>query len=275
MTNAEPFYFGIPLIARAAARDWDIVERLFAGTLKSVLSQTDRRFHVVLAAHDLPASWLERGHDDDRFSFFQAPWPVEPPSAANDDGGAKKWLIKQHVLQQGGGLLMFVDGDDLVDRRTVEVSRALIHRGAIGGLVSHGVAIDADSGKALALPDPVAFQDAFHRLCGSTTVARLMPDQPDPYEALGSHHSWEERARAEGLELVQLPTSGGYIVNTGENHSETQGPFSAWRRQFSRAVATRGKPLSAALREQLGAGETWPPSSGTGLIHTRHSMSEA
>ena len=251
----EPFIFGVPLIARAAARDWATVERLFAATLQSILSQTDPRFQVVLAAHDAPAIWQELSRTDERLCFLQAPWPVEPPSAANDDGGAKKWLIKQHVLEQGGGLLMFVDGDDLVDRRSVELSRALIHRGAIGGLVSHGVAIDADSGKALALPDADAFPEPFHRLCGSTTVARLSPGQPDPYEVLGSHHSWEERAKAEGLELIPLPTSGGYIVNTGENHSETSGPFAEWRRQFSRAVATHGQTLSPALREQLGMDE--------------------
>jgi len=262
----EPFTFGIPLIPRAAARDWATVERLFAATLTSILSQTDARFDVVLAGHDAPALWQDLSRTDERLCFLQAPWPVEPPSAANDDGGAKKWLIKEHVLEQGGGLLMFVDGDDLVDRRTVELSRALIHRGAIGGLVSHGVAIDANSGKALALPDADAFPEPFHRLCGSTTVARLSPGQPDPYEVLGSHHSWEERAKAEGLALVPLPTSGGYIVNTGENHSETQGPFAAWRRQFSRVVAERGQPLSAALREQFGAVETCETSARAGLM---------
>ena len=265
MPVPEPFYFGIPLIARAAARDWGAVESLFATTLQSVLSQTDGHFHVVLAAHDLPAAWQELGRKDDRLSFLHAPWAVEPPSSANDDGGAKKWLIRQHVLERGGGLLMFVDGDDLVDRRTVELSRALIHDGGISGLVSHGVAIDAASGNALEFRMPVrstrrsiAFADR-RRWPGSP------PHQLDPYELLGSHHCWEDRAKAEELELIHLPTSGGYLVNTGQNHSETQGPFSAWRQQFSHAVMTRGRPLSAALRERLGIGETCKPPARSGV----------
>ena len=36
MAPAEPFTFGIPLIARAATRDWPLVEALLDLTLTSV-----------------------------------------------------------------------------------------------------------------------------------------------------------------------------------------------------------------------------------------------
>src|SRR3546814_9009510 len=112
---SEPFFFGIPLIARAVAGDWKLVEHLFGLTLRSVLAQTEADFRVILAAHDVPAPWRRVAHDP-RFRLARADWAPEPPTAANDDGGRKKWLIKQMVRTAGGGLIMFLDGDDWVSR---------------------------------------------------------------------------------------------------------------------------------------------------------------
>ncbi|WP_126173550.1 hypothetical protein [Altericroceibacterium xinjiangense] len=250
--HPAPFFFGIPLIAREAARDWGQVNRLFDQTLHSLLAQTDADFRIVVAGHDAPAGWQALAANDARFHFLEADWPVAEPSGANDDGGMKKWLIREHVLEQGGGLLMYCDADDLVDRRTVEISRKLIGPGIIGGLVQDGFAIDHRSGHALPLPHPDAFDGPFHRLCGSSTVARLEPGQPVPHDRLGSHHEWDARAREIGETLAMLPLEGAYLVNSGENHSEHQGPFALWRRRFARTVAEQGRPLSAETRYRLG-----------------------
>jgi hypothetical protein len=102
---AEPFTFGIPLIARDTATDWPLVEALLGLTLRSVAAQTDPAFRVVIAGHDKPAiAPLDR-----RVTFIAADWPVEAVRADNLDSGRKKHLIAQRTLAEGGGLLMFLD----------------------------------------------------------------------------------------------------------------------------------------------------------------------
>lgn len=252
MNTQEQFFFGIPLIGRDAARGWGRVTALFAKTLRSILAQSSPDFRVIVAGHDRPAFWDELAPLDKRLEFLQADWPAMEPTCANDDGGMKKHLILQRVLESGGGLLMYCDADDLVDRRTVELGRALIDRETVAGLVSQGVAIDSRSDQALALPDEIAFDGEFHQLCGSSTIARVRPGQPVPHDLLGSHHEWKRQAERLDVPLVELPLFGGYHVNTGENHSENQGHFADWRRQFSRLVAQRGRPLSRLERKRLG-----------------------
>ena len=52
--SGEPFTFGIPLIARAAAQDWPLVQALLGLTLRSLAGQGDRDFRVIVAGHERP-----------------------------------------------------------------------------------------------------------------------------------------------------------------------------------------------------------------------------
>ena len=252
MADDSAFFFGIPLIARSAAGNWPRIDALLSLTLQSVLAQTDQDFRVLLAGHDMAPCWERLSRADKRLEFIEADWSPSEPTRANDDGGIKKCLIRERILAEGGGLLMFLDADDLVDRRTVEVSRSELGSGAVGGLVSHGVAIDASSGLALPLPDKAIFDGRFHELCGSSTVARLNSEEPYLHELLGSHHLWHKRAAEHDLPVKMLSLFGGYLVNSGENHSEKQGEFAAWRRQFANVVADKGRPLAPSERHRLG-----------------------
>lgn len=189
----ERFVFGVPLIARAAAADWAGVTGLLGLTLRSVLGQSDGEFELVLAGHDLPESWRALVSGDHRFRFLRADWDAERPTGSNDDGGRKKWLISEHVRRSGGGLLMFLDADDLLDRHTVSTARRDIGRASIGGIVAGGILLDLASLRCVRVPDPRVFDGAFLELCGSSTVGRLDPQSPepvrrDPHSALGSHH---------------------------------------------------------------------------------------
>jgi hypothetical protein len=261
--------FGIPLIARSVARDWDRVEALLELTLRSVLSQRDRAFEVLLAGHDEPRCWVRLTGGDPRFRFVEADWDPPSPTARNDDAGMKKWRIKEEVQESGGGLLMYLDADDLLDRRLVEAARAAIRPEHLGGVIGRGVAIDFVTWRAAELPNPRVYDGGFHELCGSSTIGRLDPASADPvrrdpHEALGSHHRWPERAAEIGVLLADLPVWGGYLVNTSENHSELHGPYAEWRRALNAAVEREGRPLDPELAIRLGLASEPPGGTAAG-----------
>ncbi|WP_375382822.1 glycosyltransferase family A protein [uncultured Sphingomonas sp.] len=258
---SEPFTFGIPLIARAVADGWPLVEHLLGLTLRSVLAQTDADFHVVLAAHDVPMPWAELARDE-RFTLLRADWPPEPVTAANDDGGVKKWRIKQHVRAAGGGLLMFLDADDWVSRDLVARARAQITAHDVGAIVADGFALDWRSRRLARFPVAGMSTGAFHELCGSSAIGRVVPgsDDPmllDPHLTLGSHHEWLDTAAAHGVTLARLDARAVYMVGTGQNHSEREGPFATWRREVSEAVRRTGTPIDTPIAHEFGQDGTW------------------
>ncbi len=240
---AERFVFGIGLIAKAQARDWEAVEALLELTLASVAAQTDQDYEVIIAGHDRP-----RLPPDPRIEFLTVDWPADRPDAFNSDGGMKKTWIGEVLLGRGGGLLMLLDADDWVDRRLVEVARERIAPGTIGGIITDGFATDIQTLRTLRLPHSRAYDIPFHRICGSSVIGRLDPSAEgvwrDPCEALGSHHEWLDKAEAAGLPLARLPVVGNYLINTSENHSERHGPHGEWRRDLSERVRTLGAPLT-------------------------------
>ena len=253
----ERFVFGVPLIAWAAATDWARVGALLELTLRSVLAQTDGEFELILAGHDRPDCWDRLTRGDPRFRFLQADWSPASPTARNDDAGMKKWRIKEQVQDSGGGLLMYLDADDLMDRRLVEMARAEIRPEHIGGVVGGGVIVDFATWRAAPLPDPAVYDGAFHELCGSSTIGRVEPESADPvrrdpHEALGSHHVWPERAAEIGVRLALLPVWGAYLVNTSQNHSETHGPHAEWRSRLNASVARQGQALGPELAARFG-----------------------
>ncbi len=253
LPSPEPFTFGIALIPRASAQNWRLIEALLDLTLTSVRAQRDPDFRVVIAGHDRPRSIP----DDARFTFVEVDWPVQGPGPNNADSGRKKHAINDMVLARGGGLLMLLDADDWVHVQLVEAARAMIGRDQIGALIERGLITDFRTLRAATLPHPRVFGGEFHRVCGSSAVARLRPEaadilRRDPWNVLGSHHQWVEVAREHGAELARLPVSGDYVINTSENHSEVHGPYAAWRRTLTANVNGEGSPLDDALAGQFG-----------------------
>ncbi len=253
--SAEPFTFGIPLIARASAPDWELVRALLALTLASVAAQTAGDARVVVAGHDHPE--LDHPGLDAPFTFLRADWDADEGRAANLDSGRKKSLIAAHVSARGGGLLMLLDADDWVDVDAVARARAMIHPADVGGVIERGHAIDVRTARALALPDPTYFAKGFDQLCGSSTIARLDPGAPtairrDPYAILHEHYQWAELCRAHDVSWVSLPLAGAYVVNTGASHSERHGAFAPWRADFNRGVARDGFALDDAVLARFG-----------------------
>jgi hypothetical protein len=256
MTAAyEPFTFGIALMGRASARDWALVEGLLDLSLTSIRAQTDQDFRVVIAAHDLPRL---RAHEP-RLTFLHVDWPTRESEPCNADGGRKKRVIEDFVLANGGGLLMLLDADDWVDVHLVEAARATIGSDQVGALIDGGLVTDLQSLRAAPVPHPAVFAREFHRICGSSSVARLQPEAVDqlrrnPCRVFDSHHQWVEVAREHRAVLARLPVSGNYLINTSENHSEVHGPYAAWRQTFKRSVNREGGPLDERLASRFGLG---------------------
>jgi hypothetical protein len=253
MPSPEPFTFGIALIPRASAQNWRLIEALLDLTLTSVRAQRDPDFCVVIAGHDRPRIIP----DDRRFTFVEVDWPVQEPGPHNADSGRKKHAINDLVLARGGGLLMLLDADDWVHVQLVGAARATIGQDHIGALIDSGLITDFRTLRAATLPHPRVFGGEFHRVCGSSAVARLRPDaadtfRRDPWNVLGSHHQWVEVAREHGAELARLPVSGDYVINTSENHSELHGPYAGWRQGLAACVNREGHAIDAAIAARFG-----------------------
>jgi hypothetical protein len=253
MSQRLPFTFAIPLVGRAAARDFARVEALVGLTLRSILAQTDPDVRVLIMGHDRP-----RGlPDDPRLRYLAADWAPRPPDAQNNDAGCKKHALGEAAMRLGDGLLMHVDADDWVSRDLVRTARAAIPDDALGGAIGAGDIVDFATGRIAPLPFPGAFEKPFSALCGSSIVARLRPDDPDPLRrnplaVLRDHHVWPDAAADRGARVVALPARGAYVVGTAENHSESHGPFAGWRAELVDALRRRGRAASGTALSAYG-----------------------
>lgn len=245
MDREEPFTFGIAVMARATARDWARVRRLLALTVRSARAASDRDTRVLVAGHEpaeadvesLVADWPAPGRRD-----FQAQM---------DDAGRKQRLVQARVLEAGGGLLMLLDADDWVETGFVSAARAAVRPDRVGGVVERGALVDARTRRAATAPDPRIFDGPFHRMCGSSGVFRLRPEAADPFRRnplreLRVHSRWAEEARARGAELAPIAAEAAYLVNTGENNSETIGPHAGWKVGVVNEVNRLGRAMDAA-----------------------------
>jgi hypothetical protein len=101
------------------------------------------------------------------------------------------------------------------------------------------------------------FEGPISSLCGSTTIGRVVPGSTDahrrdPHLVLGSHHEWEDHAALANLSISRLDTKVMYVIGTGTNHSEAQGPFADWRGELTRMVRLAGEPLGSELACNFG-----------------------
>ena len=241
---AEPFTFGIAVMARATARDWGRVQRLLDLTLRSARASADADTRVLVAGHEqargvecLTADWAAPGRGG-----FQDQM---------DDAGRKQRLIQQAVLDRGGGLLMLLDADDWVETGFVAAARAAVRPEDLGGVVERGALVDLRSQRIAALPDRRIFDGPFHRVCGSSGAFRLRPEASDPFRRnplsqLRVHSRWADEAEARGAPLAVIGAEAAYLVNTGENNSETVGPHADWKAGVVREVNRLGRMVTEA-----------------------------
>lgn len=110
--------FCIPLRSKEVSKDWNKVTLLFNRTLESVYNQTNSKFKIFVACHQIPT--LNKTYDD-RVQFIQVNTitPITYQDMMDDkdskiytcQNAARKYLIEQNL---NGAYFMNVDSDDLI-----------------------------------------------------------------------------------------------------------------------------------------------------------------
>ena len=170
--------FVIPLISARRAADWRLTGRLLARTLRSILSQTEAAFRVVVVCHEAPdvpeladervlveavdfplsvSARDTRFHADDRTEIGET------------DKGRKLLWGTRRSRELGASHIMFVDADDCISRGLA----GLVDRDpqGAGWKIERGFEYAEGS-------ESVRYKPwRFHRQCGSGLIVReeLLP----------------------------------------------------------------------------------------------------
>lgn len=222
MENPECWItFCIPLLPKAVAKDWTIVENLLRDTLRSLDAQTDRRFSVVLAAHEMPVDPKDYSFS---LSFIQAKWnPDDLVAGKLRDKRWKRKLLYDFLRSRGGGYAMFLDADDFVSNKLV--AYALGEANPNGYLITRGYAYDRSNVRIA--PIPGAWSGSFDSVCGSCTIINFrIEDLPASHENnpdaisrnLKRHSEWKDVMTKSGRPLLEVPFPAAvYVLNHSQN----------------------------------------------------------
>jgi len=261
--DRPPFWFGISLISRTASADWERTVTVFRNTLRAILAQDDPDFRVVVSGHDRP-DIVEM--DDPRVSFIVSDRPpAAKPSEFRADKMWKRRLIFHRIREAGGGYFMPVDADDLVSRRLVSYVRA---RGVRDGfVVMQGYVLDWSRRLLAAVPG--AWSAPFERVCGTSAVFLLRPEQipllhqndmDDVAQALlGPHANWRLTAEEVGrpLEEVDFPAAV-YVINTAVNLSFARQRAGGRAERMLENVARAEIPVTPEIVAEFALDELFP-----------------
>jgi hypothetical protein len=243
------FYFGVPLKSRKLARNWDRTLELVNNTIRSMLCQTDPNFRILLACHESPALAMD---PDPRMEILTVDFPR--PIFRDEpivDKHRKREVIAARIRELGGGVVMFVDADDLVSNRLVEYVNQNPH--PHGHYVQQGYEFNAQTRAIRSCP-------WFYRICASCALLNLRPeDLPQRAMeetssrfrqlAMHAHPIWPSVMASQGFPLAPLPFPAVmYVTHTGENMSDSKDP-AGWRRRFLRLALPEHSPSRAMAAE--------------------------
>jgi glycosyltransferase involved in cell wall biosynthesis len=195
--------FGINLISRSAAHDWETTAMLLRNTLRSITGQTDDRWLVQIVGHECPEIPELK---DPRVCFMELQKP--PPKDSSKFRGDK--MAKRHCLglrlkEIGGGYLMQIDADDWVRHDLVQtvLGGGFPH----GAVASTGFAYDFKNG--LLAPVPGVWQHKLNHVCGSCCIVRYEPsDLPGLEDAPNDQHLIYNMTRQHAYTAVAMEELG-------------------------------------------------------------------
>jgi GT2 family glycosyltransferase len=216
--------FGIPLMARSVAQDWERIEHQLSATVGSIYNQTDSNFRIIIACTDRPTLSVAT---DERLEFLMCEQlPAVDHTVYIGDALNKRFRVARRLRELGGGYLMYADADDLVSDRLVAYVRKTAHPN--GYIIGRGYMFDAVRGWLA--PFPFGNIKTFDEESHTSAVLAITPDElpardDDHLNRFWSLISWghpntRPRAEMEGRPLLEVPFRAAvYVRNTGENVS--------------------------------------------------------
>ncbi|MFD1899921.1 hypothetical protein GQR36_07350 [Enterococcus termitis] len=219
-------YFTIPLRSKHASNNWQDVEKLFNNTLSSILNQTDDNYRIIVCCHDVPNLFYGNEFFADKIDFITVEYP--PPENHHEqmvDKFYKKLYLMTKVRNLGGGHVMFVDADDLVNCNLASFvnDNPLIN----GWVLKDGYIYDAKNKKAKKAQTSIKFVarllflnlklaiflNSFHLIVMHQLNTKIMFFANHILKPL-------KYTKEKNLTIDELPFIGAmYIINNGENHS--------------------------------------------------------
>ncbi|SLN55161.1 hypothetical protein [Roseisalinus antarcticus] len=261
-SDSPEVVFIIPLISRARAYDWAVVQHHLAATLASLRAQTSPRWRALVCCQDQPDSIAFDGQVT--FLPFGTPDAVTPETVTTFDNVAKKELMLRYLAANhgGDGYLFQLDADDLLHPGLV-AHIAADNNGA-GYWIERGYMLDLRSG-ALAYMGPKSWRfpwaHSFIRECGSSSALRFDFRQGDacltPIRNRGKHVEVPARMARYGMTMAPVPFPAAlYLVGHGENMRQRRGKLRGKELYLRR---NRILPKTATrIRTEFGLPELFP-----------------
>ncbi|HWT30519.1 MAG TPA: glycosyltransferase family A protein, partial [Propylenella sp.] len=256
--------FGISLASQRSVRDWERTTGLLRSTLRSALGQTDPGVRVLVCGHERP-TLAELADPRVEFLVSDRPPPADPQGFRRDKM-QKRRIIALRLRQLGGGYLVPLDADDLVSNRLAAHVRS--HDNRRGYSITEGYVLDW-SNRRLA-PVPGAWDTGFDRVCGSSAVLFLAPDdlpeenspaaEPSYFELFGEHAYWPVVAEESGRKLEKIPFRGAvYVVNHAENLSFQLQRNRRRQENLIAAIAANSVPITRDIAAEFAISEEFLP----------------
>jgi hypothetical protein len=217
--------FVIPMRSKKASKNWELVQKLFNRTLRSVYHQKDTNFRVIVGYHDMPE--LFEAYDN-RVEFLQMNYPApENTEEQMLDKYYKKRMLMKRVNELGGGYTMFVDDDDLISNKIAGYVNE--DQNQNGYFVQTGY-------DHFYWRNKLKISLRFHAACGTCVIFNFRPEdlpsvdlnyveyklEEKAYDYVFDydHKHWVARMSEANRELTALPFKAAFAtLNTSENYS--------------------------------------------------------
>lgn len=208
--------FVVPIKSKMVTGNWGHFNKLVNRTLKSICSQTNTDFNVVVVCHELPTMDFE----NDKIQFVQVDFP--PPELGDDNkrnielketDKSKKVLEGiRYSKNVGAEYVMVVDSDDCISPKISSFVSENLKSKSVGWYLDKGYYYT--EGKNYLIKK----KTKFYGNCGSCLILRMdiAPVWVKKEPFLYYDHQTIEKGE---IQLLKFPYYGAiYSMANGENH---------------------------------------------------------
>jgi hypothetical protein len=221
--------FIVPFISKQVCKDWNLATVLLQGTLDSIANQSDQRFRIIVACHEIPEV-VFKGNVE-KLTFLPMPYsPLDDEwrGKPQTDRMMKCCTALLSLKDTEFKYCMAVDADDRIHRNLV----AFLYEQpqSDGWIADRGYQVDYPSKRLMQY-------DRLSKICGSTMIlSKKLVGVPQAYTAeeyqkciyCQGHQTMENYFMEQGFYLNSVPFYAvQYILNHNINDSIR------WRKDIS------------------------------------------